>query len=135
MAALADPPDDLLIRHCGHMIQDGYSATRDLLELDRPPTAIWAVNDLLATGALRAIRERGLQVPQDMSLAGFDDIDLAAHLCPSLTTVNMRGNELGRRAAQTLFQRIEDPQGDLIRESVDTELVIRQSTAPPGGSI
>jgi LacI family transcriptional regulator len=124
-------PDERLIVHCGHTMQDGYRAARQLLDLDAPPTAIWTVNDLLAVGALRAIRERGLRVPEDISLAGFDDIAIAAQLYPPLTTVDIHGTELGRRAAQLLFRRIQDPDRDVVRERIDTELVVRASTAPP----
>ena len=124
-------PDDRLIVHCGHTMQDGYQAARQLLDLDAPPTAIWTVNDLLAVGALRAIRERGLRVPEDVSLAGFDDIAFAAQLYPPLTTVDIHGTELGRRAARLLFRRIEDPALEPIQEMLDTQLVIRASTAPP----
>jgi LacI family transcriptional regulator len=124
-------PDERLIVHCGHTIQDGYQAARQLLAVDAPPTAIWTVNDLLAIGALRAIRERGLRVPEDISLAGFDDIAFAAQLYPPLTTVDIHGMELGRRAARLLFRRIEDPALEPIQEMLDTELVVRASTAPP----
>jgi LacI family transcriptional regulator len=112
-------------------MQDGYRAAQELLDLDDPPTAIWAVNDLLAVGALRGIRERGLRVPQDISLAGFDDIAIAAQLYPPLTTVDIRGQGLGRRAAQLLFRRIQDPDLQPIQEMLNTELVLRSSTAPP----
>lgn len=118
-----------LVASCGHTIEDGYQAAQQLLALADPPTAIWTVNDLLAVGALRAIRERGLRVPEDVSLAGFDDITLAAQLYPPLTTVNIHGHELGRRAAQLLFSRIRDPQRGPVQAIVRTELVVRQSTA------
>jgi DNA-binding LacI/PurR family transcriptional regulator len=127
----ASAPSASLIAHCGHTLQDGYLAARELLDLEQPPTAIWAVNDLLAVGALRAIRERGLRVPEDISLAGFDDIAFAAHLYPPLTTVDIHGKEVGRRAARLLFRRIQDPGLDPMHEMVDTELVTRSSTAPP----
>jgi DNA-binding LacI/PurR family transcriptional regulator len=124
-------PFERLVARCGHTMQDGYHAAQELLGLDDPPTAIWAVNDLLAIGALRAIRERGLRVPEDVSLAGFDDIAFAAQLYPPLTTVDMRGQEVGRRAARLLFRRIEDPALHPTHEMLDTELVVRSSTAPP----
>ena len=130
LAALGLPANGQLICHCGHTIQDGYAAAQELLTLSPPPTAIWTINDLLAVGALRAIRERGLRVPDDISLAGFDDIDLASQLYPPLTTVRLHGEEIGRRAAQVLFQRIQDPKCEPMQETIDTELVIRQSTAP-----
>jgi LacI family transcriptional regulator len=118
-----------MIVNCGHTMEDGYQAARQLLDLDEPPTAIWTVNDLLAVGALRAIRERGLRVPEDISLAGFDDIAIAAQLYPPLTTVAMHAQEVGRRAARLLFRRIEDPALEPLQEMLDTELVVRASTA------
>jgi LacI family transcriptional regulator len=123
--------DGGLVASCGHTIQDGYRAAHQLLDLDDPPTAIWTVNDLLAVGALRAIRERGLRVPEDVSLAGFDDIELASQLYPPLTTVDIHGQELGRRAARLLFRRIQGEEMDPALDIIDTELVIRASTAAP----
>lgn len=128
MAALGAPVGEL-IRDCGHTIQDGYGAARQLLDLDRPPTAIWTVNDLLAVGALRAIGESGRHVPQDISLVGFDDIEIASQLYPPLTTVRLHGEDLGRRAARMLFRRIDGSHGEPMQELVATELVIRRSTA------
>ena len=130
MAALGIPVDEHSIVDCGHTIQDGYEAAQTLLDLVQPPTAMWTVNDLLAIGALRAICEQGLRVPEDISLAGFDDIELASQLYPPLTTVSMHGEELGRRSAEILFRRIQDPGLALVQEMIDTELVIRRSTAP-----
>ena len=118
---------DLLVT-CGYRIGDAYLATRAVLDLDEPPTAIWTVNDLLAVGALRAIHERGLRVPDDVAVAGFDDIDLAQQLYPPLTTVHMPATEMGARAAEFLFERLENPRRDLMQELMPTSLVVRQST-------
>jgi LacI family transcriptional regulator len=131
VASLGLPLDGQLLWNCGHTLQDGYCAAHELLSLADPPTAIWTTNDLLAIGALRAIRERGLRVPEDISLAGFDDIEFAAYLYPPLTTVDIHGEELGRQAAQMLFRHIEDPDRGMTQEMVHTELVVRQSTASP----
>jgi LacI family transcriptional regulator len=122
------PVDERLVVHCGHLMEDGYQATRDLLALEPPPTAIWSINDVLAVGALRAIAEQGLCVPDDISLAGFDDIPLASQLHPSLTTVRLEARELGHRAVETLLSRIEDPGHPPVRETLPTRLVVRQST-------
>lgn len=120
-----------LLRRCGPRVVDAYRETQALLDLPKPPTAIWAVNDLLAIGALHAIHERGLHVPQDISLAGFDDINLAEHLYPPLTTVHMPSQEIGRRAAAFLFERLEDPSCEPMQELMPMHLVVRESTAPP----
>jgi DNA-binding LacI/PurR family transcriptional regulator len=124
--------DDNLLRHCGHLMEDAYAETQVLLDLADPPTAIWTVNDLLAIGALRAIHERGLRVPQDVALAGFDDIEFAQQLYPPLTTVRMPAYELGLRAAEFLFDRLEQPRCALMHEVMPMELVIRQSTVAHG---
>jgi LacI family transcriptional regulator len=121
--------DSQLIVECGHTIEDGYRAAGLLLAQPAPPTAIWAINDHLAVGVLRAIYERGLKVPADISLAGFDDIALASQLYPPLTTVRNDGNLLGRKAVQMLFQHIEKPDHEILREVIGTCLVVRQSTA------
>lgn len=120
--------DENLLRHCGPLMEDGYQEARALLDLPAPPTAIWTINDLLAIGVLRAIHERGLCVPNDISLAGFDDIAFAEQLYPPLTTVHMPAKEMGRRAAEFLFRRLEDPQCEPLQELMPMYLVVRQST-------
>jgi DNA-binding LacI/PurR family transcriptional regulator len=83
----------------------------------------------LAIGALRAIHERGLRVPDDVALAGFDDIELAGQLYPPLTTVHMPAQEMGKRAAEFLFERLEDPRGETREALMPMYLVVRASTA------
>lgn len=122
------PMDEDLIRHCGHAIANGYIETNALLDLPDPPTAIWTINDLLAIPAMRAIHERGLCIPDDVALAGFDDIVFSQQLYPPLTTVRMPAVEAGRRAAEMVFKRIEDPQCQPMHVILETELVIRGST-------
>ncbi len=122
------PRDAGLLRRCGHLVKDAYVEAQTLLNLPTPPTAIWTVNDLLAVGALRAIHERGLRVPDDVALAGFDDIDLAQQLFPPLTTVHMPAMEMGRRAAEFLFERMESPDLDPMQELMPMHLVVRDST-------
>ncbi len=117
-----------LIRCCGHHVEDGYQEARALLDLPNPPTAIWAINDLLATGALRAIHERGLRMPEEVALAGFDNIAFAQQLYPPLTTVQMPARELGGRAAEILFERMENPDLPPMQEMLPTRLIVRQST-------
>ncbi len=124
------PVEDDLIRFCGPAIHDGYLAAHELLALPRPPSAIWSINDILAIGALHAVYERGLHVPVDVALAGFDDIALAEQLSPPLTTVHSPARELGRRAAEILFWRLENPRAEPVQEVLPTRLVVRQSTLP-----
>ena len=107
----------------------GYRATRELLSRKRPFTALFAYNDISAIGAIRAIRESGLGVPQDVSVVGFDDIREAAYHLPSLTTVRQPLRNMGEIAAQTLVERIEGQKKYPSQIAVKPELVIRESTA------
>ncbi|MDF1514765.1 MAG: LacI family DNA-binding transcriptional regulator [Anaerolineae bacterium] len=120
--------DEALIHHCGYKMKNGYNAGLALLDLPEPPTAIWAINDLLAVSAARAIHERGFCIPDDIALAGFDDIVFSRQLYPPLTTVHMPAAEMGRQAAEMLIKRIDDPQHEPMHVFLDTQLIIRQST-------
>ncbi len=96
--------------------------------LDRRCNAIFCANDAMAKGALETIRSRGLAVPDDVALAGFDDLDFTARMDPPLTTVRQSVREQGAEAARTLFQLLADRDGAPRRVILPTELVIRQST-------
>jgi len=109
----------------------GYHGTLGLLGAPDPPTAIVCVNDRTALGAMAALTERGLRVPDDVSLIGFDDIPIAGLLRPHLTTVRQPMMELGRVAAECLIERIAHPTGPHQRRILHCELVVRDSTAPP----
>ncbi len=89
----------------------GYPFTKQLLARQKPFTALFAYNDISAIGAIRALQEQGLRVPQDVSVMGFDDIPGAAFHSPSLTTVRQPLNRMGEVAAQTLLERIEGEEG------------------------
>jgi len=110
----------------------GYQAVQQLLHLRPRPTAIFARNDYTAVGALQALREAGLRVPDDLSLAGFDNIPLASVVSPALTTVSQPTEEEGRLAAEFLIARIERPHEDIARRELTLEcnLIVRASTAP-----
>jgi len=105
---------------------------RSLLESDSPPTALFITNNLMTLGALEAIHELELEIPQDISIIGFDDMPWATAISPPLTVVRQPGYEMGRRAAELFFQRISDPDREPVQVMMETSLVIRQSTAPPG---
>jgi LacI family transcriptional regulator len=96
--------------------------------LDRRCDAIFCANDATAMGALETIRARGLAIPEDVALAGFDDLDFAVRLDPPLTTIRQNVREQGTEAARTLFQLVADRDGPPRRVILPTELVIRQST-------
>jgi len=119
-----------MIIECGPTIEDGYQASLKLLGLASRPTAIIAINDLLAIGALRAAVDSGFQVPKDVSFVGYDDILMANYLTPRLTTVTKDAQRLGRKAFDVLLARIQNP--DLPRQQLysHARLIIRESTGP-----
>jgi DNA-binding LacI/PurR family transcriptional regulator len=96
--------------------------------LDAGADAIFCANDAMAAGALETIHARDLRVPEDVALAGFDDLDFSALLDPPLTTVRQGIREQGAEAAHALLQLVNDPDGVPRRVILPTELVIRQST-------
>ncbi len=109
----------------------GYKPMRALLKKNRNFTAIFCFNDIAAIGAIRALKDAGLAVPEDVSVVGFDDIQSAAYSTPSLTTVRQPLKEMGRRGAQVLLERIanrekEYPTGIVMAP----EFVVRESTGP-----
>jgi LacI family transcriptional regulator len=107
----------------------GYPFTKQLLARGKPFTALFAYNDISAIGAIRALQEHGLRVPQDVSVMGFDDIPGAAFHFPSLTTVRQPLNRMGEVAAQTLLDRIEGKKEYPSEIAIEPELVVRESTA------
>jgi LacI family transcriptional regulator len=108
----------------------GYEPMKQLLARTRDFTSIFCFNDIAAIGAIRALKEAGLDVPGDVSVVGFDDIQSAAFYTPSLTTVRQPLNEMGKRGARLLLERIANPTAvELIAEVVmQPELVVREST-------
>ncbi len=107
-------------------VASGVAGAAQLLQ--RSVDAIFCANDATASGALEAIRSRGLHVPGDVALAGFDDLDFAARLDPPLTTVRQGVRQQGTEAARALVQLLDDPTRSPRRVLLPTELVIRQST-------
>src|ERR1700687_784691 len=115
--------------------QLGYMATKMLLASGEAFSALFAFNDISAMGAIRALREAGRHVPEDVSVVGFDDIQSAAFQNPALTTVRQPLREMGRAAAEILLKRINRP-GSVLHDqhTVEPELVIRETTGPaPNG--
>jgi LacI family transcriptional regulator len=107
--------------------ESGYRATRQLLELAEPPTAVFAASDLMAAGALRAASELGVRVPDDLAVVGFDDIEVAGLIQPALTTVRQEMNQIGQAAAEALGKMIDDPGTEPVRRTLPTRLVVRSS--------
>jgi LacI family transcriptional regulator len=103
------PFDPNLIRSGESLSAPAQAATRELICMDNPPTALITANNLMTIGALRALREASLKVPQDIALAGFDDFEWADLFAPRLTTVAQPSRELGVAAARLLFARLAAP--------------------------
>jgi DNA-binding LacI/PurR family transcriptional regulator len=108
-------------------LQEGKEAMHKLLSMRHPPTAVFAASDMLALGALAAAREKGLRVPEDVSVAGFDDIDFAAFSDPPLTTVRVPASRMGELAVDALMEMVEGNSREVRQIILDTELVVRGS--------
>jgi LacI family transcriptional regulator len=133
-AALADAgilPDPALEVEASPEIPPGREAAGFLLDLPDPPTAIFAFNDNLAIGVLQAARARGLRVPEDLSVVGFDDVEHATVVTPMLTTVRQPLAEMGRTAVSLLVRLLEGQRFETLHVELATRLVVRESTAPP----
>ncbi|KAA3664838.1 MAG: LacI family transcriptional regulator [Chloroflexi bacterium] len=122
-------PDDSLIVRGDFQYKSGYDAANQLLRLAEPPTAVFACNDLMAVGCISAAVERGFNVPQDLSVVGFDDVNLAAYTNPPLTTIAQPKREIGVLTIEMLLARIQNLDAPHRSERLDTKLVVRQSTA------
>jgi LacI family transcriptional regulator len=112
-------------------LEGGRSIARELLTQTELPTAVVVANDMMALGVVQELHERGLRVPEDVSVVGFDDIAFAALSNPPLTTVRLPRDELGRKAVEALMAIIEHPDGQGVEINIPTYLVLRDSTAPP----
>jgi len=112
-------------------IGGGIQAVPQLLALPELPTAVFCFNDMTAIGVINALRQRGYEVPRDFSVAGYDDLEMAAYYYPTLTTVRQQTHELGTRAAKMLLKLIDiDGEDKVAPEVVEPQLIVRQSTAP-----
>lgn len=130
LAAANIPMEEDLVAECGPTIEDGYQASLKLLGQTSRPTALIAINDLLAMSIIRAAADLGLRVPADLSVIGFDDIPMANFLVPRLTTVTKNAYTAGQQAFELLMTRMQNP--DLPRQFIhgSAKLVIRESTGP-----
>ncbi|MBK5107949.1 MAG: LacI family DNA-binding transcriptional regulator [Anaerolineales bacterium] len=123
----AIPFDEALIRYGDFDPESGYQQMKNLLSLDTPPSAVFVASDVVAIGAKAAIVEKGLKIPGDIALVGFDDIPLARYLDPPLTTVRLPASELATRASQILIQLIQgDPPAEKL-VLLESQLIVRQS--------
>lgn len=122
-------PDALIVEE-PYSIEGGREGLRRLLDSGMKPTAVVCGSDVLAFGAVIECEDRGIAIPRQLSIAGFDDLDFAAHLRPPLTTVRVPAAEMGWRAAEYLMARL-DGKPHAAHYPLDTSLILRQSTAPP----
>jgi LacI family repressor for deo operon, udp, cdd, tsx, nupC, and nupG len=126
------PLDDALVSHGDFTLNAGYLGASAMLKLDPRPTALFCENDEMAIGALRRIKEEGLRVPQDISLAGFDDIPMAAYCDPALTTISQPAEAFGEKAVEMLIALMDGKAVTDRHLVLPFELTVRESTAAPG---
>jgi DNA-binding LacI/PurR family transcriptional regulator len=124
-------PRDEYVGYGDFYVDSGYEAMRKLLALDEPPTAVVVAADMTALGAIRAANEAGLEVPRDLSVVGFDDIQLAEFLHPPLTTLRQQKVALGEAAGRALIRHIEGEKDVPAAVTLPVDLIVRASTAPP----
>jgi LacI family transcriptional regulator len=125
------PFDPRLILEGDHTLAGGTSAAESLMRMKPRPTAVLCSNDMMAIGILRRLAAEGIRIPDDISVIGFDDIQLASYVFPALTSIRMSRNDLARGAFAVLRAYIEHPEGP-IRQGVriPTRLVVRESSGP-----
>jgi LacI family transcriptional regulator len=124
-----------LVEECPESYSGGFEAMKRILgrRAAKGPTAVIAYNDMVAIGAMDAIKQQGLVIPDDMSIVGFDDISLSAEVMPPLTTAQVPKELMGRFAAETLFHTITGRPHFTRKILLPTRLVVRESTAAPKG--
>lgn len=124
--------DDEIVLQAGDSFEEGYRAALDHFSDDVPTTAVTCYNDLVALGTMKALRELGLTVPDDVSVVGFDDLNMLNYFPIPLTTVRVPKYEMGQKATELLLKQIQGNGADTCqRISLDADLVVRSSTAPP----
>ena len=121
------PVDPALIQMGNFHVEGGYTAVQALLKLPNRVTAIFAANDLMAIGALRGIAARGLRVPEDVAVVGFDDIALAMYTEPPLTTVKQPVREIGKLATELIMARVNGERKEPQSRRLKTSLIVRGS--------
>nr|WP_315231249.1 LacI family DNA-binding transcriptional regulator [uncultured Albidiferax sp.] len=130
LAAAALDANDLLW-HSDFSSQGGFTAMQAILQSPQQPTAVFVCNDLMGIGALSAAHEAGLRIPQDLSIIGFDDIELARFTSPPLTTIVQPKQRIGMLAVDMLLERIQGGRTDTRQVLLQPELIVRASTASP----
>ena len=128
-----DMDQDLVVMDYKSRIDEGFEAMNTILDLAKLPTAVVAYNDLIAVGAMDAIKQRGLSIPQDISMVGFDDIGLASEVNPCLTTVHVPKQTMGIMAVKSLLQLVKGKEEPAKKTLVPARLVIRDTTTAISG--
>ncbi|NJN94703.1 MAG: LacI family transcriptional regulator [Anaerolineales bacterium] len=121
------PEDEALIGYGEFEPESGYRAMQTLLALPSPPTAVFVASDVVAFGAMAAIRDAGRRVPEDLAIIGFDDVPMSRYFNPPLTTVRLPAVEQGRRGGEVLIDLIEGKPVADSRQVLPTQLMVRQS--------
>jgi LacI family transcriptional regulator len=119
--------DERLVRFGDFDLESGYLQMISLLDEAPHPEAVFVASDVVAFGAMAAIRERGLQIPKDIALVGFDDVPLARYVDPPLTTVHLPTVELARRSSEMLIELIAGKHPEPCQVLLETDLVVRES--------
>jgi LacI family repressor for deo operon, udp, cdd, tsx, nupC, and nupG len=123
--------DQVLVVHGDYTAEGGAAATRELLLRRDRPTAIFCFSDEMAIACMHVLREQGFEVPRDMSVVGFDDIEFARYANPPLTTISQPTEEIGACCARILFGLLDGETPERLDHVLSHELVVRESTAPP----
>jgi LacI family transcriptional regulator len=123
-----------MVQRAEMSIIGGADATEVLLSRSHAPSAIVALSDYLALGVVTAAKERGLSVPNDLSVVGFGDIELASFVTPALTTVQQPFRGIGRVGIDVLYRLLQGQPLNATRVELSTKLIIRESTAVPRGT-
>ena len=119
--------DESLISVGDINIEDGYERTKQMLEENLDFTAIFAYNDMVAFGSMQAIKGKGLRIPEDIGLVGYDDIPFSSLINPPLTTIRLKKQELGAESVKLLLSRINEKHKNAIKRMLDVELIARET--------
>ena len=122
-------PEDR-IQQSYYSVKRGREAMRMLLKADKRPTAVLCGNDILALGAIAECQSAGIKVPQDISITGFDDLDMSSQMIPALTTIHVPSAEMGEQAADFLVAQIRQ-QSPVLHTEIMTDLMLRETTTKP----
>ena len=127
-------PSEWIIRG-DFSVESGYAAAARIVAMDNRPTAVFCSADMVAFGLIAGLTGRGLQIPEDISVVGFDDIEMSGYSVPALTTIRQDRQRMGLRAAKVLLDRLgQKDRDDAAETPVPVELIVRASTAPPPGA-